>query len=85
MTRISLIARLTNAATVPWNAFVAAFLYYTVLAAVLLGGGRVGGPMVATAYLAPALAYGVRFVLRMGRAVVATGLPSLAALPRGAR
>jgi hypothetical protein len=60
--------RVQNAVSVPWNAFVAAFLYYTLLAVLMLGGGRFGAPAVAGAYAMPALAYGVTVAVRLVRA-----------------
>lgn len=51
------IARALNAVSVPWNAFVAAFLYYTLLAVLALGGTSPAVPVVATAYLAPVVMY----------------------------
>lgn len=51
------LARLTQAFAVPWNAFVAAFLYYTLLACLALGGVSPGVPVVAIAYLAPVVVY----------------------------
>ena len=50
---------------IPWSAFVGAFLYYVLLAAVALAGTSPSTAVVATAYLAPAVAYGV---LVLGRA-----------------
>lgn len=67
----NLTRRLVAALSVPWHAFVAAFLYYTVLASVLLGGARVGAPAVATAYAAPVLAYAVSLALRLGQGAMA--------------
>lgn len=51
------LARLVKAFAMPWNAFVAAFLYYTLLAMIVLGGVSPGIPVVATAYLAPLVIY----------------------------
>jgi hypothetical protein len=59
------------ALSVSWNAFVAAFLYYVLLAVLALGGASPGVPVVATAYLAPAVMY---LVTVLSRAVRAGGL-----------
>jgi hypothetical protein len=56
--------------TVPWNVFVAAFLYYTLLAVLALSGLSPSTAVVATAYLAPAVAYGVYVAARMAAASV---------------
>ncbi len=51
--------------TVPWNAFVVAFIYYTLLTLVLLGGVSPSLPVVGTAYLAPVVAYAVTIAARL--------------------
>jgi hypothetical protein len=51
------LTRALNAVSLPWNAFVAAFLYYTLLAVLALGGTSPAVPVVATAYLAPVVMY----------------------------
>lgn len=56
------------ALSVSWNAFVAAFLYYVLLAVLALGGASPGVPVVATAYLAPPLMYAVTLLSRAVRA-----------------
>ncbi len=56
------------ALSVSWNAFVAAFLYYALLAVLALGGASPGVPVVATAYLAPPLMYAVTLLSRAVRA-----------------
>ena len=56
------------AVAVPWNAFVAAFLYYVLLAVLAFGGASPGVPVVATAYLAPAVIYVVTLLSRSVRA-----------------
>ena len=43
--------------SLPWNAFVGGFLYYTLLAVLALAGLSPSVAIVATAYLAPAVAY----------------------------
>lgn len=45
--------QLTTLFEVPWNSFVAAFLYYTLLAALALGGASARGPLVVGAYGLP--------------------------------
>ncbi len=56
------------ALSVSWNAFVAAFLYYALLAVLALGGASPGIPVVATAYLAPPVMYLVTLLSRAVRA-----------------
>jgi hypothetical protein len=51
--------------TVPWNAFVAAFMYYTLLTALVLGGISPSLAVVGTAYLAPIVAYFVTIAARL--------------------
>jgi hypothetical protein len=55
-----------EAISVPWNAFVAAFLYYVLLAVLAVGGVSPGAPVVAAAYLAPAVIYAVMVLRRAG-------------------
>ncbi len=50
---------------VPWNAFVVAFMYYTLLALVVLGGVSPSLPVIGTAYLAPVVAYAVTIAARL--------------------
>jgi hypothetical protein len=57
MTNRSYLRAPLDALSVPWNAFVAAFLYYALLAVLALGGASPGVPIAATAYLAPAVMY----------------------------
>lgn len=67
-------SRLTNllsAVSVPWNAFVAAFLYYTLLAVLALGGSSPGTGFVAGAYAMPPVMYGATLMLRLARTVSA--------------
>jgi hypothetical protein len=54
--------------TVPWSAFVAGFLYYTLLALLALSGLSPSNAVVATAYLAPAVAYLVNVAGRIAAA-----------------
>ncbi len=49
---------------VPWGVFVAAFLYYTLLALIALGGVSPSLAVVFTVYLAPVVAYGVVLAFR---------------------
>ena len=51
--------------TVPWGAFVAAFLYYTLLAMIALGGVSPSLAVVATAYLVPVVALAVLIASRL--------------------
>ena len=81
MTNQSYLRAPLAALSVPWNAFVAAFLYYALLAVLALGGASPGVPVVATAYLAPAVMYVVTVLSRAVRA--AAGLAaSIARQPR---
>ncbi len=50
---------------VPWNAFVGAFLYYTLLALLAFGGVSPSLAVVGTAYLAPVVAYAVTIAARL--------------------
>jgi hypothetical protein len=51
--------------TVPWGIFVAAFLYYTLLAMIALGGVSPSLAVVGTAYLAPIVGYLVVIAFRL--------------------
>ncbi len=69
--------------TVPWGAFVAAFLYYTLLAMIALGGVSPSFAVVATAYLVPVVALAVLILSRLvataahaGSHVVLSAAPS---------
>ena len=70
--------RVGIALAMPWNSFVAAFLYYTLLALAAVGGASPGGPVVATAYLAPVVAYLAALANRAVRALasLASGIAS---------
>jgi hypothetical protein len=61
------------ALAMPWNAFVAAFLYYTVLTLVAVGVADLPVPFMAVAYLLPVVAY-------VG-ALINRGVHALIALP----
>jgi hypothetical protein len=63
------LGRLLQAFAMPWNAFVAAFMYYTLLAVIALGGASPGVPVVATAYLAPVVMYVAALANRALRAL----------------
>ncbi len=65
------IGRGLRALSMPWDAFVAAFLYYIILALFALGGATPGVPVVATAYLAPLVVYLAALGNRALRAVSA--------------
>jgi len=45
------------AVVVPWNAFVAAFLYFTLLTAAVIGGADISRLVMAVAYLLPLSLY----------------------------
>lgn len=61
--------RLITAFAVPWNAFVAAFIYYTVLAAIAIGVEQVPSGFMAAAYALPVLAYAAMLASRGVRAL----------------
>jgi hypothetical protein len=63
--------QVTNLVAVPWNAFVAAFLYYSLLASVALSGAQVGSVTVGVAYAAAPVAYGATLLLRIARGAAA--------------
>jgi hypothetical protein len=67
----STLNKLTTLVSVPWNSFVAAFLYYTLLAALALGGNNPGNVAVAGAYAMPPVVYAATILLRLYRAGVA--------------
>jgi hypothetical protein len=74
MNSSSAMSRFTNLATafsVPWNAFVAAFLYYSLLALLALGGSNPGAGLVAGAYAMPPVMYAATMILRVSRAIAA--------------
>ncbi len=53
-----------SAVAVPWNAFVAAFLYFTLLTAATLGGADFSRLTMAVAYLLPVSLYAAMLVSR---------------------
>ena len=55
---------------VPWSMFVAAFLYYTLLALLAISVAQLTDLFMAVAYGLPAALYGVMLVTRLGRSVV---------------
>ena len=55
----------------PWNAFVGAFLYYTLLTLIVIGAADLSGTFVATAYLFPLGAYAGVLVSRALHGLVA--------------
>ncbi len=61
---------------VPWDAFVAAFLFYAVLTLVVLGGADVSSPLLAAAYLAIPVAYVMLLVRRAARVVAHAAIPA---------
>jgi hypothetical protein len=62
-------SRLQTLVVVPWNAFIAAFLYYTFLTVLAVGGTSPGAPMVVGAYGIPVGAYTVTVAVRLVRMV----------------
>jgi hypothetical protein len=69
----SLGSQALSAVTVPWNAFVAAFLYYVLLTVLVLAIASLPTLFIAVAYLLPVGLYAGLLVLR--------GVQALAALP----
>ena len=72
---------------VPWSMFVAAFLYFTLLTLLAIGGVELTDRFVVVAYGLPAALYGVVLVTRVGRSVVSVfpaqvGLRGVHAFPR---
>ena len=61
------LSRLQALVSVPWNAFIAAFLYYTFLTVLAVGGTSPGAPVVVTAYGIPVGAYTVTVGVRLVR------------------
>jgi hypothetical protein len=57
----------------PWNAFIAAFLYYTLLTLIAIGVADLAAGFVAVAYLLPVALYAGLLITR--------GVHALAALP----
>ena len=60
---------LISAVSLPWNTFVAAFLYYTALTLVLIGTSGLSGLFVALAYLTPVALYAAVLANRAVRAL----------------
>jgi hypothetical protein len=81
MRRSTTLARIGDLVSLPWNAFVAAFLYYTLLAALALGGSTARGPVVAGAYGMPVAMWAVTVGIRLIRAAGAR-VTDLAGAPR---
>jgi hypothetical protein len=65
------LARIGDMVSMPWNSFVAAFLYYTLLAALALGGSSARGPVVAGAYGMPLVIWATTIAIRVVRAAAA--------------
>ena len=65
------LARVSALVAVPWNAIVVAFLYYTLLAALVLGGSSARGPVVAGAYGGPILVWAIAIGIRLVRQATA--------------
>jgi hypothetical protein len=84
MRRSETLARIGDMVAIPWNAFVAAFLYYSLLAVLALGGTSARGPVVAGAYGMPVAMWAVTVAVRLIRAGGAR-VAELAASPRLAR
>jgi len=65
------VSRLHALVTVPWNAFIAAFLYYTFLTILAVGGSSPGAPVVIGAYGIPVGAYTITIAARLVRLATA--------------
>jgi len=65
------IARLAAAVSVPWNAFIAAFLYYTLLTLASIGLAELPTLFVAISYLLPLALYAGVLIVRAVRALEA--------------
>ncbi len=63
------LSKFTAAVSVPWSSFVAAFLYYTLMAVVVLGGSSPGAGTMVFAYAVPPVMYVAALLLRAWRAV----------------
>lgn len=61
--------KLIAALTVPWSAFVVAFLYYTLMAIFVLGGGSPNAGTMVFAYAVPPAMYVSTLSLRAWRAI----------------
>ena len=57
MADVSFGSRVSAAVGLPWNAFVAVFVYFTVLSAAVIGGADFATPVMAVAYLLPLSLY----------------------------
>jgi hypothetical protein len=60
-----------TAVSVPWNAFIAAFLYYVLLALVVVGDADFSPLVMAVAYLVPVVCYVAMLLNRGVHALVA--------------
>ncbi len=63
--------QILSAVMVPWNAFVAAFLYYTILTLLVLGIANLPALFIAVAYLLPVGLYAGLLASRAIRALAA--------------
>ena len=57
MVELGIGRRLASGVSLPWSAFVAVFLYFTVVTACVIGGADFTPPVMAVAYLLPASLY----------------------------
>jgi len=60
---------LRDAVALPWNAFVAAFLYYTLLTLFVIGGADLGAGLMAVAYILPPALYAGLLLTRALKAI----------------
>jgi len=81
MRRSTTLARIGDTVSLPWNTFVAAFLYYSLLAALALGGSSARGPVVAGAYGMPVAMWAAAVAVRLIRTAGAR-VSELAVSPR---
>jgi hypothetical protein len=81
MRRSNILHRVGEAVSLPWNAFVVAFLYYSLLAVLALGGSSARGSVVAGAYGMPVAVWAVTVAIRLVSAAAAR-VTLVAASPR---
>lgn len=81
MRRSNILNRAIDMVSMPWNAFVAAFLDHSLLAVLALGGSTARGPVVAGAYGMPVAIWAITVGIRLVGAASARAT-ALAALPR---
>jgi len=63
--------KVVAAVSPPWNGFVAAFLYYTLLTLITIGGVDLSFAFMVVSYALPVAAYGALLATRAARALAA--------------